>query len=121
MKKFYVFLLLTFLCSCTKKKSELKLLNYSYDFGIIKKDSIYQGKIIIKNTGNDTLKIQKISPDCSCTNAYSTKKLILPNDTCLVKFTYNTYHKISRQENFIIIIANTDSIFHLLQIKAFVN
>jgi len=120
MKKLLVFTFLFFLCSCMHKEPELKLINYSYDFGNIKKDSIYQGKAIIKNIGNDTLKIQQISPDCSCTNAYVTKKEILPNDTCLIKFSYKTFHKIRKQENFISIITNTDSIVHLLQINAFV-
>jgi hypothetical protein len=120
MRKLSVMALLILLYSCKSTKPELKLSNYTYDFGNVKKDSIYQGKAIIKNIGNDTLIIQQISPDCSCTNVYATKKQILPNDTCFIKFSYKTFHKIRKQENFISIIANTDSVVHLLQINAFV-
>lgn len=120
MTKYIYLISFILLCSCANKKPQLIFRHYTYDFGFIKKDSVYNGETIIKNIGNDTLNIQHISPDCSCTNAYSTKIQLLPEDTCLIKFSYRTYHKIGKQENFITVFANTDSIVHLLQINAFV-
>jgi len=109
-----------FLSACKTPRPQLKFLNYTYNFGHIKKDSVYLGQSIIKNTGDDTLKIIQISSDCSCTKVGISKKIILPNDTSLIKFSYRTFYKIGKQENFITVFANTDSTVHLLQINALV-
>lgn len=64
--------------------------------------------------------IQDIYPDCGCTDAYPTKSSVLPNDTCLLNFSFNTHHKQGYQSNFIFIVTNTDSIVHLLELKSIV-
>ena len=78
-------------CS-SEKRANLELSTSSFDFGSIQKDSIYEGK-----------------------------EIILPNDTCMLAFLYNTRNKTGKQENYITIIANTDSLVHLLQINAYVD
>lgn len=120
MYKNLTFVLIILLCSCKPQKAQLKFLNDTYDFGKIKTDSIYYGYTIIKNTGNDTLKIKSVGADCSCTNVFTTKRNILPEDTCLLTFSYKTYNKIGKQENYVNIITNTDSVVYLLQINSFV-
>ncbi|MDR2953816.1 MAG: DUF1573 domain-containing protein [Prevotella sp.] len=107
--------------SCTsKEKPELRLSADIYDFGNIHKDSIYQGSTIIKNTGGTPLVIRSIEPDCGCTDVSLSKMTILPNDTSLMNFSFKTFNKYGKQENYICIIANTDSLIHLLQINAYI-
>lgn len=123
MYKFFTLLftaMLLFSCHSSGKKSELMLSAYTYDFGNIDKDTIYHGFSIIRNTGNTPLVIQGINSDCGCTNVSSTKTTIMPNDTSLMSFSFQTFNKAGIQENYISIIANTDSLIHLLQINAYV-
>lgn len=121
MNKYILIIILFVLAACGRhKQSNLELSAYTYDFGKIQKDSIYQGEIIIKNTGIDTLKIEKILADCGCTNAFSSKINIMPGDTSLVKFSFNSHNKFGNQENYITILANTDSLVHLLQVISIV-
>jgi len=52
------------------------------DWGIVRpKDHPLKGKITIKNTGTDTLKIINVQPTCGCTYAPLTKNILLPNET----------------------------------------
>jgi hypothetical protein len=113
----FQFSLLFFSCY-SEKKSELTLSVENYDFGNVKRDSIYRGNVIITNTGNAPLIIENINPDCGCTSVNVSKDTILSKDTCLLTFMYKTHNKRGYQENFISIIANTDSLVHILQINA---
>lgn len=120
MFKYYVLFIILLFSSCNQPKPELKLVNDIYDFGVIKKGCIYSGHFSLKNSGNDTLKISDVMPSCSCTNVHITKKIILPNDTSNINFSYSTYIKVGKQENYITVVANTDSVIHILTVKSFV-
>ncbi len=51
------------------------------DWGIVRpKDHPLNGKIIIKNSGTDTLKIVNVQPTCGCTYAPLTKNILLPGE-----------------------------------------
>ncbi|MDE6450692.1 MAG: DUF1573 domain-containing protein [Odoribacter sp.] len=102
------------------KKPVLHLSTYCYDFDRLQINKIYFGSALIKNIGNDTLKIFQVETDCGCTKAFVSKKQLLPNDTCLISFAFSTQHKQGIQEEFIYIYANTDSLVHPLKIKSFV-
>lgn len=112
------FLLLT---ACQQKKPVLQLSAYCYDFKELQKNNHYNGCVIIKNTGNDTLKIFQTDTGCGCTKASVTKNLLQPHDSCILNFTYNTENKQGAQEEYVGIYANTDSLVHLLKIKAFIH
>lgn len=122
MKKKIILVLVAILSSChsSNKKPELELSTYIYDFGDIENDSLYKGSLILKNAGRLLLHVEDISADCSCTNILLNKNEIQPGDTSLLNFTYNTFGKSGKQENYIIITANTDSLIHALQINAHV-
>lgn len=52
------------------------------DWGIVRpKDHPLNGKLVIKNIGNDTLKIVNVQPTCGCTYAPLTKNILLPDET----------------------------------------
>lgn len=119
MQRYLLLLFIPLFCfSCKSKQPELRFSNDTYDFGEIQKDSIYNGCTLLENIGNDTLKVFEISPDCSCTNVYLSKNIILPKEKVLIDFSYRTYGKYGSQTNFITLITNTDTIVHLLQINA---
>lgn len=51
------------------------------DWGIVRpKDHPLNGKIIIQNSGTDTLKILNVQPTCGCTYAPLTKNILLPGE-----------------------------------------
>ena len=117
MNKYILVIVLFVSAACGRhKQSNLEISTYTYDFGKIQKDTIYQVAVIIKNTGTDTLKIEKILADCGCTTAFSSKIVVLPGDTSLMKFSFNSHNKLGNQENYITILANTDTLVHLLQV-----
>ncbi len=52
------------------------------DWGIVRpKDHPLNGKVVIKNTGNDTLKIVNVQPTCGCTYAPLAKNLLTPGES----------------------------------------
>lgn len=114
-----LYLLLFLFYSClSEKKAELILSTQCYDFGNIMTDSIYEGSVIITNSGKAPLVIESVHPGCGCTTSNISKDTILSKDSCLLSFQYNTHSKMGYQENYITIIANTDSLVHMLQVKA---
>lgn len=116
------FSILMFLYSCSSKEGpKLNLCTAIFDFGKIKRDSIYQGKVLIINSGNDTLKVTNLEPDCACTSVIISKNRIPPNDSCSLIFDYVTHNKVGSQENYICLITNTDQMVHFLQINAYVD
>ncbi len=53
------------------------------------KDSPLSTKILIKNTGNQNLKITKVKPSCGCTSAPLEKNELLPNESTHVDVSFN--------------------------------
>lgn len=89
MKSLLVILISTLVISaCTKRKGAV----ISYEKKIVNLGSLsfkepYHGKILIKNTGDQALKISQITPDCSCTVPKMDNNRILPGDSAYIKFT----------------------------------
>lgn len=86
MNKVFV-LFCFFVLSCSSKKGPI----ISYDNRIINLGNIefkkaYNGKIVIKNTGDETLKLFDISADCSCTVPDTENKEIAPGETTYINF-----------------------------------
>jgi len=106
--------------SCNqKRKAEVSLSSYTHDFGIIGSDSICRGSIIITNVGNAKLEIGEIETGCGCTQASVDKYELSPKEWCPLHFSFNPKGKgEGEKEELIIINANTDSLFYILQIKA---
>lgn len=117
MKNNYVIL---FYSCLSEKKAQLQMSTQCYDFGSIMMDSIYEGSVIIKNAGNAPLVFESINTGCGCTTVNISKDTVLSKDTCILSFIYDTHNKMGYQENFITIIANTDSLVHMFQVNAYV-
>lgn len=70
--------------------------------------------------GNGYSKIEKILADCGCTIAFSSKIVVLPGDTSMMKYSFKSHNKLGSQENYITVLANTDSLVRLLQLVSLV-
>lgn len=123
MSKIIGIIVILIMCvSCNqKRKAEVSLSSYTHDFGTIGSDSICHGSIMITNVGNAKLEIGEIETGCGCTQASVEKYELNPDESCPLRFSFNPKGKgAGAKEELIIINANTDSLFYILQIKAFV-
>jgi hypothetical protein len=61
-----------------------------YDWGKVKpKDSPLKTKVLVKNTGNEDLKILNVKPSCGCTAAPIDKNILKPNETATIDLSFN--------------------------------
>jgi hypothetical protein len=86
MRNFSIFLF-CIIFSCTSKKGPL----ISYKSRIINLGNIefkksFTGKILIRNTGDETLKLREVTADCSCTVPNIQNKRIFPGDSAYIQF-----------------------------------
>jgi hypothetical protein len=61
-----------------------------FDFGLVPRDAKVVHNFVLKNIGNDTLRILEIKPGCSCTTAPVDKKNIAVNDSTLMPVTFSS-------------------------------
>lgn len=102
------------------KRPQLLLSTYNYDFGVIDSAVQYAGSVTLLNCGNADLLIEKINTGCGCTSVECSENTIAPGETGVLRFTFDTKNKTGEQNQFISIIANTDSLVHILKLTAFV-
>ncbi|HRS01514.1 MAG TPA: DUF1573 domain-containing protein [Bacteroidota bacterium] len=64
--------------------------NATYDWGRVKSsEQVLHTTMILKNIGNEPLKIYSVSPSCGCTTSPLTKTEIAPGDTAQLPITFN--------------------------------
>ena len=130
MSKIFGLIVILLICvSCNqKRKAEVSLSSYTHDFGIISSDIICRDSITITNVGNARLEIGEIETGCGCTQASVEKYELNPDESCSLHFSFNPKGKglgakeegAGAKEELIIINANTDSLFYILQVKAII-
>ena len=82
---------------------------------------ICRDSITITNVGNARLEIGEIETGCGCTQASVEKYELNPDESCSLHFSFNPKGKgAGAKEELIIINANTDSLFYILQVKAII-
>jgi hypothetical protein len=69
---------------------KLSLNNLEIDLGTIYSGMKKQGKIVISNTGNDTLRIFAVQPSCGCTTVKQPKSVLLPFESDIVEVEFNS-------------------------------
>jgi hypothetical protein len=72
------------------KSGELDLKERVFDFGLVPRDAKVVHNFVLKNVGNDTLRILNIKPGCSCTTAPIDKRNIAVNDSTVMPVTFST-------------------------------
>jgi hypothetical protein len=103
MKHIFFFAVLTsFLATLAISQPKLSLDKSEVDLGSIYSGVKKTGKIILKNIGNDTLRIISVQPTCGCTTVKQPKGFLLPGQSDDVELEFNStgYHgNVEKQVN----------------------
>jgi hypothetical protein len=94
--------------------------NMSHDFGTIVEGEKVEHTFKFTNTGDADLVISSATASCGCTIANWPKEPIAPGETNEIKVEYNSAGKSAMQTKDITILANTNPVKTILQIKVFV-
>jgi len=91
MKLIYRFFVLTLIITCiTFSQPKLSLDKPDVDLGKMYGGEKKKGKIILKNIGNDTLRIISVQPTCGCTTVKQPKEFLLPGQSDDVELEFNS-------------------------------
>ncbi len=74
----------------SQKSARLDLKERVFDFGMVPREAKVVHDFVLKNVGNDTLKILEIKPGCACTTAPVDKKVLAVNDSTVMPVTFST-------------------------------
>lgn len=82
-----------------------------FDFGEVEHGQVLERSFVVKNTGQDILKIKSVRTSCSCTEGKIEKNIIEPGQETNLLVTYDTGamsgpHGKGRQERIIFIQSN---------------
>ena len=127
MKRYLIILLSIIILSCQgkQKKAEesaepttsIEIENNNYSFGTIKELDSIEHSYVIKNIGKNPLVIKRIETTCGCTVPEWSKVPVKPNDKTTIKVVFTAKSGVvGKVQKSVIIQANTDSIFHFLNI-----
>lgn len=139
-KIIYTTILLLALISCDQKSRETKNLNTSaietdqtsnkepiisfdkktWDFGTITDGEVVEHTFRFTNTGTSNLVISSASASCGCTIPNWPKEPIAPGEKGEIKVEFNSNGKKDMVTKDITILANTNPVKTILQIKVFV-
>lgn len=72
------------------KAGRLEIAQKAWDFGFIPRGAKVTHNFLLKNVGNDTLRITNVRKSCGCTTAPLRKDLLPPGDTTLLEVTFNS-------------------------------
>jgi hypothetical protein len=86
------------------------------DLGTIYAGVKKQGKIVLTNTGNDTLRIYSIQPSCGCTTVKQPKAILLPFESDVAEIEFNSSGYRGKVEKHITIITN-DPLYQNIPVK----
>jgi hypothetical protein len=103
MKQFgLIFIMTFFVLNSSVSQPKLSLDKSEINLGIIYSGMKKQGKIILTNIGNDTLRIYSVQPSCGCTTVKQPKSILLPSESDVVEVEFNSsgYHgKVEKHVN----------------------
>jgi len=139
-KIIYTTILLFALVSCDQKSRETKNLNTSaietdqtsnkepiisfdkktWDFGTITDGEVVEHTFRFTNTGTSDLVISSASASCGCTIPNWPKEPIAPGEKGEIKVEFNSNGKKDMVTKDITILANTNPVKTILQIKVFI-
>jgi len=72
------------------KAGRLEISDKNWDFGFIPRGAKVTHNFLVKNIGNDTLKITNVRKTCGCTTAPIHRDVLLPGDTTTLEVTFNS-------------------------------
>ncbi|QHI38412.1 hypothetical protein IMCC3317_38050 [Kordia antarctica] len=134
---FYVLLFFISLISCNEevkktetpkesiiaKESEEKsypLLKFSkkvFDFKTISEGEILKADFKFNNPSKDTLRIEYVNPECTCTTYELSSYTIPPNEDGFITLTYDSDNRVGKNTSYTIVKANTKTKFYKLTLR----
>ncbi len=91
MKLVYKVFLMTFiLAGIAFSQPKLSIDNSEINLGKMYSSEKKKGKIILKNIGNDTLRIYSVQPQCGCTTVKRPKEFLLPGQSDDVELEFSS-------------------------------
>jgi hypothetical protein len=89
MRKF-VLIALTLIPAISLAGPQITISEKHWDYGFVPQNSVLTHAYQIKNTGDDTLRIESVKPGCSCTAAPIQKQILPPGDSTYVELIFDT-------------------------------
>lgn len=77
----------------TENVPHLRLDSGYLDIGVIPHDSIAEGVMRFRNTGNAPLQILRVFSDCGCTSPSYSSEEVMPGDTGVIRVRFNGKHR----------------------------
>jgi hypothetical protein len=107
MKLIYnTFIMIFFITGIAFSQPKLLLDKYKIYLGTLYNGEKKNGKIIVKNIGNDTLHILNVESSCGCTTVKSPKNFLSPGQSDDIEYEYNSSGFTGEIEKYIIIYTN---------------
>lgn len=85
-----LYVLITSAPADNTKTGKLDLSERIFDFGMVPREAAMTHDFLLKNVGNDTLRITKIKPTCGCTTAPVRKKVLAVGDSTVMEVTFKS-------------------------------
>jgi hypothetical protein len=101
-----IFTLTLFVLSLSFSQPKLSIDKPEVDLGIIYSGMKKQGKIVLTNIGNDSLRIYSVQPSCGCTTVKQPKAILLPFESDAAEVEFNSSGYSGKVEKHINIITN---------------
>jgi hypothetical protein len=111
-----IFTLTLFVLGFSFSQPKLSLDKPELDLGTIYSGMKKQGKIVLTNIGNDTLRIYSIQPSCGCTAVKQPKSILLPFESDVAEVEFNSTGYSGKVEKHITITTN-DPLYQNVSIK----
>ncbi|PZV83602.1 uncharacterized protein DUF1573 [Algoriphagus aquaeductus] len=85
--------------------------------GNIDKDTLIEGRFVLKNFGKQDVKINYVNPDCTCTNYDISKDYIPVNDSIILTLRFDTSGYTGDQNLTAVISTDSEIKFYKVQMK----
>jgi hypothetical protein len=101
-----IFILIFWVLGLSLSQPKLSLNKLDVDLGTIYSGMKKQGKIVLTNIGNDTLRIYAVQPSCGCTTVKQPKSTLLPFESDIAEVEFNSTGYNGKVEKHITISTN---------------
>ena len=109
MKRYLTLVLILICATMAAAEPGLKITSETFNFGFVPGNSKVTHTFWLKSVGTDTLKILKVIPGCSCTQAPLDKPEIAPGDSAALDITFSSGQRIGTTIKHPYLITNAGS------------
>ena len=88
------------------KAPQMRLADYSFDFGKLKSNSTVVKEVTVTNTGKKELSLKSLQGNCTCITATAGKTTLKPGDNTTVKIAFEPQDRSGTQQKAVTIYSN---------------